>query len=379
VTHVLSDATARWPSLGRANPLEVDFAAGVKQGAFADDLSAWTVGYTPGRTVVVWFESGATTGGAGRLLSGSLWNALAHLAQEGEPVETWPVPDGIVRREVCDPSGMLPTEACPNAVPEVFLPGNEPVQVDTLFRAYQINRETGLLATVFTPPELVEERIYMIAPAEAQAWAEAEGVPVPPTAYDVILGLQQQPEARLTSPSLFADVGGVVELRGSASGEGFVSYRLEYGQGLNPQEWVQIGPDFTTPVEEVLLADSDTSRPDGLYALRLLVVYEDRRVERAVGQVAVDNTPPQVAVLYPQPGQAIEYADEPQVAFLAEAGDPYLEKVEFYVDGRLAATVTSAPFTCAWAARRGDHTLRVVAYDRVGNTTEAEAAFTVNR
>ena len=33
-----------------------------------------------------------------------------------------------------------------------------------------INRETGFLATIFTPPELVEERVYEILPPEAADW-----------------------------------------------------------------------------------------------------------------------------------------------------------------------------------------------------------------
>ncbi|MEZ0396478.1 MAG: transglycosylase domain-containing protein [Anaerolineales bacterium] len=375
MTHVLSDEIARWPSLGRGNPLEVGFPAGVKQGNFASGTSAWTVGYTPDRVVVVWVDGGKGSGM--QAASGGLWNALLRQAAASSAA-TWETPAGIVTRSVCDPSGLLPTDACPNVVTEVFLAGSEPVQADTLYRAYEINRETGLLATIFTPPELIERRVYLMVPAEARPWAEGQGLPVPPTAYDSIQPQPPLAEAHLTSPELFADVHGEVLITGAATGEGFVSYRLEYGQGLNPSTWIQIGSDRTEPVIEGRLAVWETGGLNGLYALRLLVVYEGQRVRQAVTQVVVDNTPPQVAILYPRPGQEVDSQTEPQVLFQVQASDPYLAQVTFYLDGRRLTSLTSEPFTFSWTARRGEHTLRAVAADRVGNTAEAELEFTVN-
>ena len=82
------------------------------------------------------------------------------------PSLSWDMPSGIVSVPVCDPSGLLPTPACPNVVNEIFLEGRQPVQTDTLYQIFQVNAETGLLATVFTPPELVEKRTYMVVPPE---------------------------------------------------------------------------------------------------------------------------------------------------------------------------------------------------------------------
>ncbi len=95
------------------------------------------------------------------------------------PADGWTMPQGVSTVTVCDPSGMLPTRECPNLVNEVFLNGSEPVQADNLFREFDINRETGLLATVFTPPELIEKRIYMIVPEFARDWAMSKGVDIP--------------------------------------------------------------------------------------------------------------------------------------------------------------------------------------------------------
>jgi hypothetical protein len=211
------------------------------------------------------------------------------LAMRDLPRDGWPVPEGVSVINVCDPSGLLPTSDCPNVVSEVFTSGNEPRQADTLFRAYYVNRETGYLATVFTPPQLVERRIYMIMPAEARQWAASAGIPLPPDAYDAIQPSPPDPDVKISSPELFAEVSGQVRITGTASGDGFVSYRLQAGQGLNPQEWIQISEDSGTPVTDGLLAEWDTTGLSGLYTVQLVVIRADQIVETAVTQVTVGN------------------------------------------------------------------------------------------
>jgi len=293
MNHVLSDETARWPSLGHPNPLEIGRPAGAKLGRSLDLSAAWTVGYTPQRVVVVWM-GGAGSGSektpprAQRLVA-DLWHALMQYTLRDLPVESWSAPQGIVSLDVCDPSGLLPTSACPNVVSEVFMAGNEPSHEDTLYQSFQVNRETGYLATVFTPPELIEARVYMVVPPEAKEWAEAAGLPTPPASYDTVQTPPLSPDVHITAPAMFAELRGAVEISGSAAGADFAYYRLEYGQGLNPQTWVQIGSNVSVPVEEGVLSTWDTSSLNGLYALRLLVVRGDMRVERAVILVSVVN------------------------------------------------------------------------------------------
>jgi hypothetical protein len=181
---------------------------------------------------------------------------------------------------------MLPTSDCPNLVSEVFLNGNEPIQPDNLYRKYAINRETGLLATVFTLPQLVEERVYLVVPPEARSWAESTGLEIPPATYDVIQPPQNNPDVAIVSPELFTEVDGVVKILGTAAGEGFVSYRVLVGQGLNPQEWIEVA-DKNEPVTGNVLAEWDTRGLSGLYAVQLQVVRNDQRVDTAIIQVTV--------------------------------------------------------------------------------------------
>jgi hypothetical protein len=217
----------------------------------------------------------------------------------------------------------------------------------------------------------------VVVPAQARAWAEAAGIATPPIAYDTLQIPAVLPDVHITSPEMFAIDRGKLEILGSAEGSDFVSYRLEYGQGLYPTGWIQIGTDSTTPVSEGLLGVWDTSSLDGLYALRLMVVHTDQRVEQALVQVTLDNTPPQVAISYPQAGQEISITQDPKVALQAQVNDPFLAKVEFYVDDIRVGTSEVSPYGVIWQAIKGSHNLRVVAVDQAGNTATATITFSV--
>ena len=290
VNRSLSDLSAR---AERSSALNVGRPAAVKLGQTADALEAWTIGYSPLRVVAAWvgsressplFQERSRNGEAH--ISVELWNALMQIASQNLPLEDWPLPAGVSAAAVCDPSGMLPTSDCPNVAQEVFLQGNEPVQADTMYRTYAINHETGLLATVFTLPQLIEERTYLVVPPEARAWAESAGVAIPPTAYDVIQLPPPNPDVNIAFPELFAEVGGMVQISGTAAGADFASYRVLVGRGLNPQEWVEVGGG-DMPVEDDLLAEWNTAGLSGLYAVQLQTVRTDQRVETAVIQVTI--------------------------------------------------------------------------------------------
>jgi membrane carboxypeptidase/penicillin-binding protein PbpC len=289
MNHALSDASVRSSSLQSSNLLNVGMPAAVKLGQTKDGRNVWTIGYTPSRVVAVW--TGARTSKSGNLssrLPAVLWNALMQLALDTVPPDGWSAPAEVSVVNVCDPSGLLPTPDCPNLVSEVFLNGNEPIQADTMFRRYAVNRETGLLATVFTLPQLIEEQVYLVVPPEARSWAVGAGLEIPPSNYDVIQAPPFDENVHITAPELFSEVNGNVHIEGTAAGAGFVSYRVLVGQGLNPRKWVQVA-DGNLPVTNDVLAEWNTSNLSGLYAVQLQVVRSDQRVETAIIQVTVKN------------------------------------------------------------------------------------------
>jgi membrane peptidoglycan carboxypeptidase len=381
INHVLSDESVRWSSLGHPNPLEIGRPVAVKIGKTSSLTEEWTVGYTPQKVIGVWMgPSSETNQQLPAHPSASLWHALMQVAMSDIPVADWMIPAGMKTTKVCEPSGLLPTNLCPAVAVEVFIEGNEPNQYDNLYRKYQINRETGNLATVFTPPELVEERVFLSLPPEAVSWAQATGLDVPPGTYDAIYAPPEpSPSVQISSPALFEHVSGQITFKGSASGENFQSYRLQVGKGLNPQEWIQIGNDSEQPVINGTLGVWNTQDSSGLYSIQLLVVRKDQRVARFVTQITVDNQSPQVLVVNPNEGQVISRAKSDSILFQVEASDDLeLAQVSFSVDGILIASLSQAPFALPWQTPpAGKHELLVEAVDLAGNKSQSILSFEV--
>jgi membrane peptidoglycan carboxypeptidase len=384
VTDMLSDEPARWPSLGHPNALEIGRPAGAKIGQVGLNGQAWTIGFTPQIATVVWLgetsnievlpSEMAAKGAAG------LWHAVMQYASRDLVPESWSTPAGVSRLETCYPSGLLPTVICPTVVVEIFTDGNEPTSPDNLYRIFQVNRETGRLATIFTPTELIEERVYLVVPPNAVEWAQASGLPTPPDAYDAITAPTPLADVHIDSPGMFSHVSGEISIKGTAAGTDFEFYRVQVGKGLNPREWIQIGETNRTPVRNGVLTEWDLNGLSGLYAIQLQVVRNDQRIETSVIQVTVDNQDPVVFITQPAQGQRFITDQENIIILQAEAHDDIaLQKVEFYINAQLLASLTQPPFTLSWSSTSGQHTFLVRAYDLAQNTNEDSLAFTVER
>ena len=190
----------------------------------------------------------------------------------------------------------------------------------------------------------------------------------PPTSADV----------SIVEPVMFSHVHGKVDIIGSAAGDGFVSYRLLVGQGLNPQAWIQIGDDAKKPVSNGRLGVWDVESLSGLYTIRLQVIYRSQRIETFILQVTVDNTPPNMSIEYPHDRQTLSYQTElPLVIQLNSQDELGVAKIEVYVDDSLIATLSQPPYLLPWMLMKGEHTLRVIAYDLTGNQTTDEVNFSV--
>lgn len=99
--------------------------------------------------------------------------------------------------------------------------------------------------------------------------------------------------AVLTSPHKFSVVSGIVDIVGSADGEDFSEYILEYGVGSTPSSWTEIHSSVS-PVTDGLLATWNTAGLEGLYVLRLRVGNDNL----ATMPVFVVNEP-EVDIMFP--------------------------------------------------------------------------------
>jgi len=208
ITDILSDHTARVPGFGESSPLELPFDAAVKTGTTTDWRDNWTVGYSTELVVGVWVGNAdnqpmvRVSGVSG---AAPIWNEIMRAAHPQAPAP-FVQPQGIVEVTVCAESGLLPTIACPHRKVERFLTENAPTQSCNLHRLVALDTRTGEIADGQVPAEYRQLRRVTLWPAEALAWAEEEGLALPPSTRAAIQAAGQgqptqdaQASARLAS------------------------------------------------------------------------------------------------------------------------------------------------------------------------------------
>lgn len=150
------------------------FPVAGKTGTTSDNKDVWFVGYTPQLVAAVWMgfdEPTPMSHVAGGYQPALIWKQIITVAQKELPTETFIKPEGIVGPiTVCIDSGKLPTELCfkdPRGARvrgEYFIKGTEPTSFCDVHVEKQIDISTGLLATPYCPPELVQSRIFIQRP-----------------------------------------------------------------------------------------------------------------------------------------------------------------------------------------------------------------------
>jgi len=359
ITSILSDNKARLPGFGIHNKLQLDRPAAAKTGTTNDYRDAWTLGYTPQVTVGVWVGNSDNTpmkhipGSKG---AAPIWHNIMEYILKPLPVANFSPPPGLVKVEICADSGLVPTENCPKRRTEIFIQGTEPHTPDNLHQAFRICKPSGKLATVYCPPDQVETKVYTIYPPEAADWVRENNLPTPPTTYDDTYGppVAAGPVA-ISNPPPYSYVHDVVPIKGSAKAADFQMYRLEYGTGLDPTSWTQIGGDHYNQVDNGPLENWNVQGLSGLYTLQLTVIKQNQTYERSSVLVTVDNISPTVKIAYPPPDAVYQMEEAEWVNVQANATDNVsMDRVEFYVDGVKYADSTVAPFNRRWTIAMSD-------------------------
>jgi len=380
ITDTLSDVDSRSDAVLR-DMFQIGRPAAVKMGSVADDSSAWVIGYTPQILTATW--AGNPDGVEAKVdyeqITTFLWRSITQYISRDLPTEDWPLPENIITLDVCYPSGLLPTENCPRIVREVFIQGNEPAVVDNLYQDFEINRETGLLASVFTPSGQIEDRVYLNVPPQARSWADQAGIETAPSLYDLEIPEDMVDGLSFTAPENFSFVSGRVRVIGSIPEDDFVSARLQYGAGLNPGSWIQIGADILTPSFYERLGIWDTrGLEDGIYALQLVLIQERQEIKKTALVVSVDNTPPRMIFTTDLSGGQIPFKQDEEILFeVIFENNSEIGQVEFLLNGELLSLRKVEPYLVPWQIEPGEYELQIIAQDQAGNTAEYSAEFEV--
>ncbi len=353
MSDIMSDDVARAPSFGANTDLTLpDRKIAAKTGTTNGFKDNWTMGFSPQLTVGVWVgntdnESMQNVTG----LSGAapIWNAVMRKYHEGLSPEWYERPAAVTTRTVCQPSGLLPSGSCPPSSQraEIFVAGTEPTVTDSIWQPFELDRETGRLASASTSLERRESRVYQILPPEADDWVRDSGIEQPPTETTEFVSLGDfDPDAAIVEPLINGYIGGKYEVKGNARGG---QWRLEFGPGLEPAEWTLIGGDRGDDVQNGVLQVFDTEGlGDGQYTLRLTVNRGDgQRIFTT--PIIVDNTPPTVVVSEPKPDRLYVMEDDEQINVNVLPGDEWgIARVAFAVDDSYIITSTVAPWNERW-------------------------------
>jgi len=163
ISDILSDDHARSTGFGINSILKIDRTAAVKTGTTTNYHDNWTVGYTPDLLVGVWVGNSdyqAMHNVTGLTGAAPIWAETMRSILQGRPDKIFERPDGLLQFEVCDLSGLLPTDACPHIKKEWFIAGTQPITSDTFYQ------------------RTASGEIVLNIPIEAQDWARSQGLPL---------------------------------------------------------------------------------------------------------------------------------------------------------------------------------------------------------
>ena len=181
-----------------------------------------------------------------------------------------------------------------------------------------------------------------------------------------------KPQVAFTSPQPNGVVSNTIQVMANATDNVGISKVEFYVDGTLR------ATDTTSPY---MFSLDTTTLTNGTHTFNSIAYDTSNNTSSATIQVSVQNslpdtTKPQVAITSPKPSEVISKT----IQVTANATDNVgISKVEFYVDGTLRATDTTAPYMFALdttTLTNGMHTLNSVAYDASNNT--ASSAISVN-
>ena len=433
VTSVLSNGNNQCLTFGACGALALPGrASAVKTGTsepFENDLrqigDTWAVGYTPDLVAGVWAGNADNSPMVNIVSTSISWRSWrdfmvkAHDYLEIEPSRFVRPSSGLVSRELCWPSGKLPSDLCPNINRYTGLFASDVLRGDAesltalqddWWQLVQIDTRTGLLAAPTTPAAFVSEELRLVLPRDEIFLKDAAGEEIAVwgglddwAARHGISALMAPTEESVTastlllviSPVATQTVNGVVSVLGRAASEDFVSYAVDWSRAEAPDVWITLWSS-TTQVEDGVLALWDSRNvPNSSYTLRVTLTDSKRGELRFTVPVVVDNgeegaeldLAPWGEILAPLAGSTI--AGSVEIRGSVVSGDLDRAVVEFGIGLQPAqwtelATITSSPTVqqtlATWETTEvpdGTYSLRITVRDRRLGSTEIRVTVNV--
>ncbi len=168
--------------------------------------NCWTIGYTVDLVAGVWAGNadGSTMyyNASGYSTAAPIWKTFMDAAlAEYESVD-FPKPEGMKEVAVSTATGKLPSDDTPSDAikTEIFASFAVPTEIDDAYVMLEVDKESGLIATEYTPAESIIEKVFRIYATlfpDYSTWAsgvetwlankvEEEEIELPPTEEDDI-------------------------------------------------------------------------------------------------------------------------------------------------------------------------------------------------
>jgi len=268
----------------------------------------WTFGYTPDLVAGTWAGNSDNSPMQSIVSTSISWRAWRDFMVAAHrilklPDKPFARPANVEDREVCWPSGKLPTDACPSnrRYRSLFasdaIPSNRHALAkisDTWWQKLRIDTRSGLVAAADTPAQYVREEVRLVFPKEElEAWPGLRE-----WAYEAGLGGALAPGAdsaeaasfvRIATPGENQPVSGQLAIVGRAASPDFQRYVLEWGRGVQPTNWVQLNAQQTSVLGGPLGTWDTRLVENGPYMLRVRLVDAKRGELRTAIPVIVVN------------------------------------------------------------------------------------------
>lgn len=142
-----------------------------KTGTTNGNYDKWLCGFTNYYTASCWygFDKNEEVVGATNV-AGKIWSAVMTKVHAGKEGSSFTRPDGIVSATICRTSGKKATGRCSDTYQELFIEGTVPGDCDGHASSAEICNDTGLLATDNCPNKVTKYYSYTVEKERLGLW-----------------------------------------------------------------------------------------------------------------------------------------------------------------------------------------------------------------
>lgn len=156
-----------------------------KTGTTNSNYDKWLCGFTNLYTATCWYgfdKNEEVTGSTN--VAGRIWSSVMTKVHSGKEGSSFSKPDGIVSATICRASGKRATEKCSDTYSEIFVEGTVPGECDAHSNSADVCESSGLLSNEYCPNKVTRYFSYIVDKERLGLWKSlSSSVTYAPTTY----------------------------------------------------------------------------------------------------------------------------------------------------------------------------------------------------